>query len=74
MYFSPFVKSGHENENADIPWEFASIQNRLVKYIAGGGMMAFGRTVTQERRDRNQNRLFYAFGIFLVIDLIGYLV
>ena len=69
-----FVKPGHSEYAADLPWKVAEFSSRLIKYIAGGGMMAFGRTIEQDRRDYKQNRFLAAMGVDGTIYLILWII
>lgn len=53
----------------DCPWilgDETSAYGKLVRYLSGGGMRTFGRTLGQERARRRQNR-FLAFAAVLGI-------
>ena len=65
-----FIKPGHAYTSDKLPWKMVLIENRLVRYIAGGGMMAFGRTLEQDKRERRQNRFLVWTGAITIIYLI----
>ncbi len=65
-----FVGRAQGYHTDELPWNLKMIPNRLVKYLAGGGMMAFGRTMEQDKRDRRQNRFLAAMGAIGTIYLI----
>ncbi len=65
-----FLKPGHAYTADKLPWKMVLIENRLVRYIAGGGMMAFGRTLEQDKRERRQNRFLAWTGAITAIYLI----
>lgn len=53
----------------DVPWKVLDAPSKLYRYIAGGGMMAFGRTLNQDRRDYAQTKFLAAAGIVFLIYL-----
>ncbi len=65
-----FVKPGHAYSTDELPWHLAMIPDRFVRYLAGGGMMACGRTMAQDKRDRRQNRFLAIMGVVGIIYLI----
>lgn len=69
-----FLKPGHAYTSDKLPWKMMLIDNRLARYIAGGGMMAFGRTLEQDRRDMRQNRFLAAIAAVFTIYLILWLI
>lgn len=69
-----FVTPGHRRTTDELPWTVAEFSNRLIKYIAGGGMMAFGRTIEQDIRDRKQSRFLTAMGVVGTIYLILWII
>ena len=53
------VTDAHAYTRSSCPWiipERRSVCGKLVHYLAGGGMEAFGRTVQQEEVRRRQTR------------------
>lgn len=61
------VTAAHGYTRADSPWIIGDgddQRSRFVRYIAGGGMRVFGRTVWQERA-RAKHRRFYVVAAVL---------
>ncbi len=60
------VADAHAYTRSRIPWELSehrSVYGKLIKYLAGGGMGAFGRTVRQEEVRRRQRRFLAASAV-----------
>lgn len=61
-------EDAHAYTRSKSPWilsEHPSAYGRLIHYLSGGGMQAFGRTVRQEEVLRRHRR-FLAVAVFLV--------
>ncbi|MBR4523791.1 MAG: hypothetical protein IKO64_06125 [Kiritimatiellae bacterium] len=69
MYESCFLNAKLKGDS-DVPWTVLDAPSKLCRYIAGGGVMAFGRTLDQDRRDYAQTRFLSAAGIVLIVYLI----
>ena len=55
------VREAHAYTRSDTPWilsDSSASCGKLIHYISGGGMRAFGRTVRQEEIGRRHRRLF----------------
>ncbi|MBP5791069.1 MAG: hypothetical protein J6W80_02280 [Kiritimatiellae bacterium] len=61
------VRAEHPYTRSKARWRLESAartaRERLYRYISGGGMSAFGRTITQQEREERQDR-------FLVVSAI----
>ena len=60
------VTDAHAYTRSDSPWilgEHRSVYGKLIHYLAGGGMEAFGRTVRQEEARRRQMRFLAAAAV-----------
>ena len=67
------VRSPHVYTRSRTPWkldEHDPPKSRLYRYLSGGGMRAFGRSVRQEEADEKRNRFLVAAGVFGVVWLI----
>ena len=59
-------EDAHSYTRSTCPWimeNHTSVYGRLIDYLSGGGMRAFGRTIRQEETRRRQRR-FLAFATF----------
>lgn len=59
-------EDAHAYTRSKSPWilaEHQSVYGRLIKYLSGGGMRAFGRTVRQEEV-RRRHLQFWFFAVF----------
>ena len=69
------IASRHAYTRSRTPWiltDYRGVYGKLLHYISGGGMRAFGRTVRQEESRRRQRR-FLLFAAFLgVLWLLFY--
>ena len=74
VHFTP-IDSRHAYTRSRTPWilsDYRDVYGKLLHYISGGGMRAFGRTVRQEESRRRQRR-FLLFAAFLgVLWLLFY--
>lgn len=64
------VGAAHEYTRSKSPWiisEDKSVYGKLVHYISGGGMRAFGRTVHQEEVHRRHVRFCVEVAVFGVL-------
>ena len=64
------VGDAHAYTRSDVPWSIStarSARGKLIDYISGGGMRAFGRTVRQEEIGRRHRRLFAVAIAFAVL-------
>ena len=70
------VTDAHAYTRSRSPWimaEHTSVYGKLIHYIAGGGMVAFGRTVRQEEVCRRRKRFLVgsaAVGVAWLLFLI----
>ena len=67
------VTDAHAYTRSQCPWiisEHRSVYGKLIQYIAGGGMLAFGRTVRQEEVRRRRTRFLAASSAFAVLWLL----
>lgn len=68
------VGAAHPYTRSKASWRLESAartaREKLYRYISGGGMSAFGRTITQQERDERQTRFFVAIGILAAVWLI----
>ncbi len=66
------LRESHPYTRSESPWileEHQSVYGKLIHYIAGGGMEAFGRTVKQEEVRRRRRRFLSAAGLLAVVWL-----
>ena len=71
------VSAAHAYTRSKSPWiivEHKSVYGKLVHYISGGGMRAFGRTVRQEEVRGRQRRFCIAAAVFAVFWVVFLLV
>ena len=67
------VTDAHAYTRSQCPWIMAdnvSVYGRLMHYIAGGGMVAFGRTVKQEEVRRRRIRFLSGASVVGVVWLL----
>ena len=67
------VSAAHAYTRSKSPWiieEHKSVYGKLVHYISGGGMRAFGRTVRQEEVRHRQRRFLVEFAVLAVLWLV----
>ena len=60
------MADAHPYTRSESPWilgEHRSVYGKLIHYLAGGGMGAFGRTVRQEEVRRRRTRFLSAAGV-----------
>ena len=58
------------------PWimaEHRSVYGKLIHYLAGGGMVAFGRTVRQEEVRRRRTRFLVGSSVVAVLWLLFFI-
>ena len=70
------VTDAHAYTRSQTPWilpEHRSVYGKLINYLAGGGMGAFGRTVRQEEVRRRQRR-FLVVAAFLACAWLLFLI
>lgn len=63
------MADAHPYTRSESPWilgEHHSVYGKLIHYLAGGGMEAFGRTVKQEEVRRRRRRFLSAAGLLAV--------
>ena len=63
------LRENHPYTRSESPWilgEHVSVYGKLIHYLAGGGMEAFGRTVKQEEVLRRQRRFLSVAGLLAV--------
>ena len=66
-------EDAHAYTRSDSPWILAdseSVYGRLIHYISGGGMRAFGRTVRQEEIRRRHRRFLVVAAVFAVLWVV----
>lgn len=64
------VEDAHAYTRSEVPWSIStarSSRSRLIKYISGGGMRTFGRTVHQEEVRRRQLRFLAVSAVIAVV-------
>ena len=64
------VSAAHAYTRSKSPWIICrhdSVYGKLVHYISGGGMRAFGRTVRQEEVRRRQRRFVIEFAVLAAL-------
>lgn len=64
------VPDAHAYTRSKSPWIIANSQStcgRLIHYISGGGIRAFGRTVQQEEASHRQSVALSIIGIISVV-------
>ena len=59
----------HEYTRSEAPWKLEAYGKKLFRYLSGGGMRVFGRTVEQEETDIKLNRFFAVMGTLAAIWL-----
>ena len=62
--------AAHAYTRSGSPWiidEHYSPCGKLIRYISGGGMRTFGRTVRQEEVRRRQRRFLTVAGVLIVL-------
>ena len=67
------VTDAHAYTRSSSPWiigEYRSVYGKLIHYLAGGGMEAFGRTVRQEEVRRCQMRFLVAAAVLAAAWLL----
>jgi len=67
------ARTAHAYTHSATPWiidNASASYGKLINYIAGGGMRAFGRTVRQEEIGRRHHRLSVLTGVFAVLWLL----
>ena len=67
------VTDAHAYTRSRCPWimaEHRSVYGKLIHYIAGGGMVAFGRTVRQEEVRRRRTRFLVGSAAVAVLWLL----
>lgn len=68
-----FRADAHEYTRSKTPWILESCKSKLLRYLSGGGLSVFGRTVGQEEaRDRHFKFLVKA-AVFGVVWLLLYI-
>ncbi len=66
------VTDAHAYTREKVPWilrEHKSVYGKLIHYLAGGGMSAFGRTISQEKAHQRHIRFFIVASVFGIIWL-----
>lgn len=74
------VTDADASKRLETPWTVASdppsagetatgrkFGGRLIRYLCGGGLKTFGRTVEQEERDLRQTRFLAVFAVLVVL-------
>lgn len=84
LHFST-VERAHAYTNSKVPWQlefdFADPKDpskraggRLFRYLSGGGVGAFGRTIEQEERRWRRRRFLFLAAVFALVWTIGYFI
>lgn len=71
------LREAHAYTHDDTPWimeEHKSAYGKLIHYLSGGGMRAFGRTIEQERVRRRHHRFYIVFAGLTLVWLLFYFV
>lgn len=71
------IGSRHEYTRSRTPWilsDYRGVYGKLLHYISGGGMRAFGRTVRQEEARRRQGRFLLVAALLDAAWLLFYFV
>lgn len=78
------VERAHAYTHSKIPWQmefdFGPQQSerrsvrRLFRYLSGGGMRTFGRTVLEEERRLRRRRFLVVSGFLVAVWLVGYFI
>lgn len=69
------VTDAHGYTRSDSPWiigEHKSVYGKLIHYLSGGGMTAFGRTVEQEEVRRKHLKFLVSCGVIAVLWVLFY--
>lgn len=67
------VEDAHAYTRSDVPWSMSvgtSPYDRMIKYLSGGGMRTFGRTVRQEEARRRQWRFLAVTAVLAGLWLV----
>ena len=70
------VTDAHAYTRSSCPWimaEHRSVYGKLIHYLAGGGMVAFGRTVRQEEVRRRRTRFLVGSSVVAVRWLLFFI-
>lgn len=70
------VKPAHGYTREDSPWIIDSsdvFRCRLVRFLAGGGMQTFGRTISQEIARAKHRRFMFAAAVIAACWLVLYI-
>lgn len=75
---TPMVRDAHDYTHDELPWiidrgEDEGSHARLMRYLAGGGMSAFGRTLEQERTRRRHRNFWCWMGVLGTLWLVFYI-
>ena len=72
------VSSAHGYTREDVPWDLSDStstrRGRLARFLAGGGMKTFGRTIHQQKAARRHTRFWIVFVSLFAIWLLSYLI
>ena len=66
------ANDAHAYTRSKSPWIFSehrSVYGKLIQYLAGGGMVAFGRTVRQEEVRSRQRRFLASAAVLAAVWL-----
>lgn len=72
-----FVGDAHSYTRSETPWilgDQQSFSGKLIRYISGGGMRTFGRTVKQEEARRRHRRFLVVSALLTVIWTFFYFI
>ena len=64
------VIDAHAYTRSKTPWLLESCREKLFRYLSGGGLCAFGRTVRQEESDAKRDRFLAAAAVAGVAWLV----
>lgn len=68
------VKYNHEYTSVDVPWQIDDENDdKLMRYLRGGGVRAFGRTSAVAAQIRRQRRFLVLFAVLAGLWLAGWL-
>lgn len=65
------VTHDHAYTSVDIPWQMDDDGgDPLFRYLRGGGVRAFGRTIHEAVRQRRQSRFLTVFGVLAFLWIL----
>lgn len=67
------VTHDHAYTSVDVPWQMDDDGGEpLFRYLRGGGVRAFGRTIEETVRLRRQSRFLAVFGVLAVLWFLAW--